>query len=213
MYRSAFLLLLSCCGLPAAATTVFKCQGADRRVIYQDHPCARDQRQQALQLPEAPLPAPPPTAPAAAPASPPPVAQAAPPPAAPGAPLPLMYRCIRATDGKTYLSRQGDPAPYLAPLGMLGVIQRPLSQVYGPTHGRAGISAPEANHGRVTSDLVANNYVWVQDACDKLGPEETCRALRDAYEENARKLQRAFKSDRPPLQRRDDELRAQLQQC
>lgn len=214
MHRLALLLLLSCCSLPLAATTVFKCKASDGRVVYQDKPCDRAQQQQTLQLPDdspslppAPAPAPPPVAPAA------PAAQASPPPAAPTAPLPVMYGCIRATDGKPYLSQQGEPAPYLAPLGMLGAIQRPLSSVYGPDRGNAGISAPEANRGRVNSNLVANNYVWVQDECRELSVDETCHALRDAYEENARKLKRAFKSDRPPLQRRDDELRAQLGQC
>jgi hypothetical protein len=46
-----------------------------------------------------------------------------------------------------------------------------------------------------------------------LSVPEICSELRDEQAQNARKLQRAFKSDRPPLQRRDDELQAQLTHC
>jgi hypothetical protein len=153
---------------------------------------------------------PPPAVPRAAPP-----AEVAPAPVAPepAAPLPVMYACTRATDGKTYLSDHGDSAPYLAPYGVLGAEQQPLSEVYGPDRGAAGISAPEANRGRVTSGLVANNYVWVQDSCRELDPGEICQALEDAYEENARQLRNAFKSQRPPLERREAQLHAQLANC
>jgi hypothetical protein len=123
-----------------------------------------------------------------------------------------MYTCLRATDGKTYLSENGDPQPYLVPLGMLAVGSPSLSQVYGPPNS-AGGSAPELNRGRVTPGLIANNYVWVQDQCRELTRAETCRALRDAYDDNATKLRRAFKSDQPPLEQRDEQLRAQLRNC
>jgi hypothetical protein len=98
------------------------------------------------------------------------------------------------------------------PYGILGASQAPLSQVYGPPNS-AGASAPELNRGRISPNLVANNYVWVQDQCRPLSRAETCRALRDAYEDNADKLHRAFKSDQPPLEKREQELRRQLQNC
>ena len=44
------LLLLAVAGLPATASTVYKCSGADGRMTYQDAPCAKAQRQQTLQL-------------------------------------------------------------------------------------------------------------------------------------------------------------------
>ena len=124
----------------------------------------------------------------------------------------MMYACTRATDGQTYLSDNGYPQPYQVPYGMLGASQLPLAQVYGPPNS-AGASAPELNRGRVSPGLVANHYVWVRDACRELTPGETCRALRDAYEKNDDKLRRAFKSDQPPLEQRERELRAQLQNC
>lgn len=211
MPRLTVLLLLLATG-PAAAGTVYKCSSAHGQVSYQDAPCAKSQRQQTLQLPDdAGAPSPP----ISATAEPdPPTVAAAPavPSPAPGAPLIQLYRCRHAVDGTAYVSRNGHPPPFRAPLGMLGALSTPLADVYGsPNH--AGISAPEANRGRVTAGLVANNYVWVQDQCRPLSVPEICNELRDEREQNARKLQRAFKSDRPPLQQRDDELQAQLTNC
>ncbi|HET6804832.1 MAG TPA: DUF4124 domain-containing protein [Frateuria sp.] len=194
----------------AVATTIYECTAADGRVIYQDTPCRPGLQQRTMQVADAP-PAPAPSAPTAPAASP---APAAPPPApGPAMPLPVMYACVRATDGKTYLSDNGNPAPYLVPYGVLGAEQLPLSEVYGPDRGAAGMSAPEANRGRVTSGLVANNYVQVQDRCRELDAQETCQALQDAYDENEHKLANAFKSQRPPLEKREARLQAQLANC
>jgi hypothetical protein len=133
-------------------------------------------------------------------------------PAPPSVPLVQLYRCMHAVDGSTYVSSNGHPQPFLAPLGMLGTLPTSLSQAYGQPGG-AGISAPEANRGRVSSGLVAGSYVQVQDQCRPLSVPEICHELRDEYEQNARQLRRAFKSDQPPLQRRDSELHAQLTNC
>ncbi|HEX5305883.1 MAG TPA: DUF4124 domain-containing protein [Dyella sp.] len=196
---------------PAAGETVYKCTSAGGAVSYQDAPCPRTQKQQPIHL-LATLPAPPAAPPpeaapeAAAPAPPPPAAPA------PVAALPVMYSCQRATDGKVYLSRNGNPQPYLAPFGVLGAVQAPLASVYGPGGG-GGASAPELNRGKVTSGLVANNYVWVQDVCRELGPEETCEALQDEYDDNEHKLKQAFKSERAPFEQRESELQAQLRNC
>lgn len=206
----ALVTPLSMMATSATAATVYKCSGHGGQVVYQDAPCAKSQQQQTLNLhDQAPMPG------AVAPAPPQAKPSPIPPPqpvAVPSTPLPSMYACIRATDGKHYLSGNGDPQPYLAPFGMLGAVQQPLADVYGG-RGAAGASAPELNRGRVTSGLIANNYVWVQDRCRELSPRETCEALRDAYDQNEQKLQRAFKSDQPPLEQREKELRAQLSQC
>lgn len=198
---------------PAAGQTVYKCTGAHGAVTYQDAPCPRAQKQQSIQLVDtqpAAVPAPPPApTPDASEVAPAPAPRAAP---APTAPLPVLYQCQRATDGKTYLSRNGDPQPYQAPFGVLGAVQAPLASVYGPGGG-GGASAPELNRGKVTSGLVANNYVWVQDVCRELGPEETCQALQDEYDDNEHKLKQAFKSERAPFEQREAELQAQLANC
>jgi hypothetical protein len=211
MPRLTALLLLLAVG-PAAAGTVYKCSGAHGRVTYQDAPCAKSQQQQTLQLPDD-TGAPSPPASAAAEPDPPPAVAARPaPPSAPVVPLIQLYRCRHAVDGSIYVSRNGNPPPFRAPLGMLGAFTMPLADVYG-SPGHAGISAPEATRGRVSSGLIANNYVWVKDQCRPLSVPEICHELGDEQEQNARKLRRAFKSDRPPLQQRDDELQAQLTNC
>lgn len=205
------VLLCLICG-PALAGTAYQCTAANGKVSYQDKPCPGSQHQQVLQLddsmPEATASPPLPHATTAtAPAPPRPVQLPS-----PAAPLPVMYACVRATDGKSYLSDNGQPAPYQVPFGILGAGGLPLSQVYGAPNS-AGASAPELNHGRVSPALVGNYFVWVQDQCRELSRSETCRALRDAYDDNASKLQRAFKSDQPPLEKRERELLAQLQNC
>lgn len=197
-------------GHATPSTTIYECVGAAGQVVYQDEPCPPGQHQRTMQVSDAPSsPRPPVPAAPVAPAS---IAVPAPPPE-PTAPLPVMYACIRATDGKTYVSANGNPAPYMVPYGVLGADQQPLSEVYGPDRGGAGISAPEANRGRVTSGLVANNYVQVQDQCRELDAEETCQALQDAWDKNEHKLDNAFQSQRPPLEKREAQLRTQLANC
>lgn len=213
-YLLAIVLLLpASSNLTAQTSTVYKCTSGNQ-VTYQDAPCANTQRQQSLRL-DVDAPASPKSAAAVVelrPVAPVVAGNADVPPPQAGVPLPPMYRCIRAVDGQVYLSSNGRPAPFLAPFGMLGAVQMPLAQVYGQPGG-AGISAPEANRGRVSRGLIANHYVWAQDQCRPLSLPEVCHALSQAYEENSHKLQHAFKSDRPPLQARDTELRAQLTHC
>lgn len=210
LWRLCGLALLGCLSVPAWAGTAYKCTAADGKAVYQDKPCPGGQHQETLQLDDS-VPLTPPPAPEPA-TSTPVEAKTAPLPATPTVPLPVMYACVRATDGKTYLSENGAPQPYQVPYGILGAASPSLSQVYGPPNS-AGASAPELNRGRVTPGLIANNYVWVQDTCRELTHAETCHALRDAYDDNASKLQRAFKSDQPPLEQRDEQLRAQLRNC
>lgn len=206
------LCLLAACLLmcaPAMAGTAYQCTDAGGKVSFQDKPCAGAQRQQVLHLDDSQ-----PVATPAAETSTAPVFQDVPPPPAPRpfAPLPVMYACVRATDGKTYTSDNGQPQPYQVPYGMLGDSQLSLAQAYsGP--GAAGASAPELSHVRPTAGLIANHYVWVQDQCRPLTRAETCRALRDAYDDTEEKLRRAFKSDQPPLEQREHTLREQLQSC
>jgi hypothetical protein len=214
MRRASLFVLLLCggCGA-AAATTVYRCTDARGASAYQDRPCASGQRQQVVRLDDStPMPSPAASIADASASMPTPVMTTRPAPP-PVSPLPALFTCVRATDGQSYLSDNGDPAPYQAPLAMLDAFQPSLSQTYGPDHGAAGMSAPEANRGRVTTSMVANYYVWVQDRCRALSPTETCAALRDAYDEVERKLQRAFDSQKPPLEARERELIAQLRGC
>lgn len=195
----------------AYAETVYRCQ-AGGQTIYQQTPCAKSQRQQTIQLQDAapadgrvaPMPEAPATRSEAA---------ATPPPAASMAPAPILFGCIRATDGKPYTSGNGNPEPYMAPLGVLGAVSQPLADVYG-SRNAAVASAPELNRGRGNAAAVAtSNYVWVQDQCRQLGPAEACRALRDDAEANQRQIRNAFKSERGPLEAKDAQLQAQLRGC
>ncbi|OOG43324.1 DUF4124 domain-containing protein [Rhodanobacter sp. C05] len=211
MRRLAALLLLLAITVPAIAGTVYKCSSAAGQVTYQDAPCPKTQAQETLQLSDstsAPSPAVPVPASTTAAVD---DTPAAPPPSVPNVPLPQLYGCVHAVDGSAYVSSNGNPPPFLAPMGVLGTIQAPLAQAYAP--GGAGVSAPEVSRGKVTAGLIASNYVQVQDRCRPLSAPEICHELRDEYEKNAEKLRRAFQSDQPPLQRRDDELRAQLANC
>lgn len=110
-----------------------------------------------------------------------------------------MYRCSRATDRTTYLSSNGNPQPYYAPLAMTGIVPTPLGHV-----------TPGA---KPNAAMIASHYVLMQDQCVPMTPQDTCSTLRDQYDENERKLSRAFKSDQPPLLQREKELLTQLDHC
>ncbi|MET0255543.1 MAG: DUF4124 domain-containing protein [Luteibacter sp.] len=207
----ALLALLLSATSTARAETVYKCL-AGGQTIYQQTPCAKTQRQETIQLQD---PAP---ASGQATATPvPPVSPVAvdtpPPPPAPAAPPPVMYGCVRATDGKPYTSANGHPEPYLAPFGVLGAVSGPLTGAYaGPN--AAAASAPELNRGKGNvAGIVHNNYVWVQDQCRALSPAESCRVLQDDADANQKAIRGAFKSDRAPLDANDARLRDQLRGC
>ncbi|RDS83298.1 DUF4124 domain-containing protein [Dyella psychrodurans] len=198
-----YVLLFAWANVPAPAvadtTTVYKCVAANGSVIYQGTPCAHGQREQTMQLQDdgpvsSPLPTPVDDTPRMATTPPPAPAK---PPSMPPAP---MYRCIRATDNKPYVSSNGNPQPYYAPLAMTGIVPTPIGQNYG---------------GRVSPNaaMIASHYTLMQDTCQPMTPQDTCTTLRDEYDENEKKLSRTFKSDQPPLLQRESELLAQLQQC
>lgn len=202
------LLLLSLpVAAPVAATTVYRCIGADGVVAYQDQPCAAGQKASTIVLPDsapsAPVP-PPPSMPTAASAPPPP---AAPPPA----PLPQLYACYRATDGKRYVSSDGNPPSYLAPIGVLGAISMPLARTYGP--GGAGISAPGVGPTPHVASRIAGYYTSVQDRCEPLPRAEICQRVQQQYDAVEHKLRNAFQDAKPALEAEASHLRSQLRGC
>jgi len=212
LFPVAWLASVACL-LPSAAhaQTVFKCQ-AGGQTIYQQTPCATNQAQQTIEL-HASVPvngvAPMPVPDAKPVASGRDDADRDPPPRPP----PRMYGCVRATDGKTYTSDNGNPQPYMAPFGVLGGVSGSLSDTYG-NRNAAVASAPELNRGKGdVAGIATSNYVWVQDQCRLLSPAETCQALRGEADANQRRIRNAFKSERPPLDARDAELTRQLRGC
>lgn len=216
MLALAVLALGACTG--AAAQTVYKCTGAHGQLIFQDAPCAKGLHQHVLHLH---VPTPPPAASVPSAPAPAPVPPARPPVAAARAAaparvyrVPQLYQCVRATDGSTYISRDGHPPAYRAPLGIVGAFQAPLSQVYGgPGAARRAASDPTLAHGRITPGLVAGNYTWVQDQCRPMSYSEVCATLGRRLEKTESAIDKAFRSDRPPLQRKADALRGEMAGC
>ncbi len=203
-------LLLSCLllpALPATAVEVFRCVDAQGRIAFQAQPCPAGSRQTLLHLGTPPPAQPVPALPRAA-ATPAPVA---PPPSPPALPLPQLYACINASNGKHYLSRDGDPQPYLAPLGVLGVPSLPLARAYGP--GGIGVSAPGAGPPPQVASRGAGYYTWVQDRCTPLPPQAICTHLQTQLDALQTRIAQTFQFDRPPLQQQAHTLRAQLQNC
>jgi len=212
--RLPALLCLFLMVSPAMAGTVYKCTDAHGHVTYRGTPCAAGQRQQVMHLAGAPSTPSPPSTAAALPL-PPPSAPAPTPPAprVSQVPPPVLFRCMRATDDSTYLSRTGRTRPYWVPSGMLGW-QRPLTEVYGSRQGKGvGMSAPELMPDPTSQMIGGGVYVRVRDVCRRLPPQAACAALRKQYEDNEEAIRQAFESDRAPLRKRRQQLRAQMAGC
>lgn len=193
------------------AGTVYKCTDHHGHVSYQDTPCSRRQQQEKIHLSDAP---PPPASTAPVPAAPPVPAPTPEPGPSPEAtrPPPQVYQCVRATDGDTYLSRQGRPPAYLAPLRMLA-IRQPLADVYGSQQGTGvGMSAPELAN-KPTSRTIGGYLTPVRDACRALSPRAGCEALRRKHDANEEAIRKAFKSDRGPLLEKRRHWREWMQGC
>ncbi len=213
--RRLLLLALPCLFVaPAAiAGTLYKCTDARGHVSYRDTPCPPAARQEILR--RFPDPGSVPAAPSvpAATVPPAPAPDPAPPPRVARTPPPRLYRCTRATDGETYLSRTGRTRPYLVPSGMLDW-QRPLAEVYGSRQGAGvGMSAPELMPDPTPRMIGGGYYVRVRDICRRLPPRAACAALREQYEANEEDIDRAFKSERGPLLERREQLRARMAGC
>ncbi|HXS73165.1 MAG TPA: DUF4124 domain-containing protein [Rhodanobacteraceae bacterium] len=208
---ACLLPALACAPSGARAFEVYRCTAADGAMTYQDKPCPAHQRQDTIILSDAPIvtPAPaPPTSTAPAPA-----ATMLPPLATPTAPLPMMYACTTYDGEKKYLS-DTLPAPYPVPLGAMGFPSRSLDQAYGGRD-RLGLSAPEEARKPMIGrgPLIANAQVMVQDHCAPAPRSQVCDELRHRFDANHAKLRKAFPSEKPPFQQREDELNAQLKGC
>ncbi len=219
MRRPVCLLFL--CMLPLAAplpaATVYQCVTGSGQTSYQDTPCAQDRHQRVLHLAvtaPASVPAPAstsmPTVRTAATPAPAPATPATPPP--PTAPPPVLYRCTRATDGTTYLSRTGHTRPYLAPSAMLGYTGISPAR---RRHGRIepSVSAPELMPGPTSEMIGGRYYLQVRDTCRRLPPAAACAALEQQYEANEEAIHQAFRDERAPLQKRRRQLRARMAGC
>lgn len=192
---------------------VYRCTAATGAVSYQDHACAAGQKQKVIDVPARAPPGyvPPPVASVVSPA--PPDTDTVLPSAAPAppAPLPVLYACVGAVNGKPYLARS-PPAPYLAPLGVLGYPPQSLSQAYGAPGG-AGMSAPELSRPRIGGPRIATGMTEVQDYCLPATQAQVCGYVQKEYDENHRQLRMAMRHEQPPLEQREQALQDQLRNC
>jgi hypothetical protein len=122
-----------------------------------------------------------------------------------------MYECVGAVNGKQYLTRS-PPPPYLAPLGVMGYPPQSLARAYGK-RGGAGVSAPELSKPRIGGPRIAAGMTEVQDFCLPATHAQVCNFVRKAYDENHRALRKAMPSEQPPLEQREQQLTAQLNNC
>ncbi|HET7268250.1 MAG TPA: DUF4124 domain-containing protein [Oleiagrimonas sp.] len=201
------LMTLLAVSVPTWAGTVYKCVDANGHVSFQDIPCPHGARQHMQHVPDArPAPASP-ALPSPAPQPPPtpsePTHTHTPPAQVARVPPPRLFRCIHATDGETYLSRNGRPLPYRAPLGMVGIVPVPLSNQFRHPRG------PEVD----MSTLIGNNYIWVRDTCRRLPPAVACAALARQNKANDEAIHDAFPDERAPLLEKRKRLHAQMAGC
>lgn len=205
----ALVCIVAC---TSACAQVYRCTAANGSVSYQDRACTPGQKQRILDVPgRAPpgyVPLPAATAPSGAMASV-PSPQSYVPPAL--LPLPVMYTCVGAVNGNQYLTRS-PPPPYLAPLGVMGYPPQSLSQAYGAPGG-AGMSAPESAKPRIGGPRIATGMTEVQDYCLPATHAQVCGYVQREYDENHRKLRMAMPHEQPPLEKREQQLSAQLKSC
>jgi hypothetical protein len=211
--RIALILisLAACSALQAA--TAYKCVDAHGAISFQDQPCAAGNRQSTIALPNTEPAAPPDAtdAPAAIVATSPPITEIPPPPRIPP---PEFYLCTRY-DGSRYISDTGEGGSALVPLGVLGVPNRSLADAYGGRNG-IGVSAPGLRtipHVPAGKVPFGGMDTWIDDACHAAAPAEACAYLRDALDENASKLRRAFSDTEADLKKQRAELQERLRGC
>lgn len=209
----AFVVMLGIVWCANARAQVYQCVAASGSVSYQDHACARGQKQTIIDVPSRAPPGYVPPAPTTV-VAPEATATELPPqddvPPAPS-PLPTMYACVGAVNGKPYLTHS-PPPPYLAPLGVMGYPPQSLSQAYGAPGG-AGMSAPELSRPHVGGPRIATGMTEVQDYCLPATQDQVCSYVQREYDENHRKLRMAMPHEQPPLEQREQALQDQLRNC
>lgn len=209
----AFVVMLGIVWCANARAQVYQCVAANGSVSYQDHACARGQKQTIIDVPSRAPPGYVPPAPTTV-VAPEATATELPPqddvPPAPS-PLPTMYACVGAVNGKPYLTHSPSP-PYLAPLGVMGYPPQSLSQAYGAPGG-AGMSAPELSRPHVGGPRIATGMTEVQDYCLPATQAQVCGYVQHEYDANHRNLRMAMPHEQPPLEQREQQLTAQLKNC
>jgi len=194
----------------ADAAEVYRCDGGNGPV-FQDTPCAQNQRQTRIRL--APEPAPSPAATdaivnAAAPGA----APSASTPSAPRAPAPSFFLCT-AGDGSQYVNDSGVGRINWVPYTMVDGHNQSLAEAYG---GRDGLDSHPSNvvpHRPLDAAPGAGTYVEVVDPCHFAAPAEACAYLRGQLGDLDGKLRRAFSDTEAQLKQERARVVDQLRGC
>jgi hypothetical protein len=150
-------------------------------------------------------------APAAILATSPPVTEVPPPPTIPP---PEFFLCTRY-DGSRYISDTGEGGSALVPLGVLGIPNRSLADAYGGRNG-IGVSAPGLRtipHVPAGKVPFGGMDTWIDDECHAAAPSEACAYLRNALDDNASKLRRAFSDTEADLKKQRADLQERMRGC
>lgn len=198
----------------AHADQVYKCINPQGVIAFQDHACAVADQQTVLQL----APQPPPvtstvdeTTVSDEPVELPPAPSVAMPWRRT---LPTLWACTRY-DGERYMSTSGVAQSHAVPLGVLGYPGVSLGEAYGAGH--LGNSAPSGKSPPIAAaggrNAIGAGYTWVEDQCLPASIAQTCKYLREQFDNNHGTLHRAARAEQPALEARERELRDQLAGC
>lgn len=193
----------------AAATSVYRCVGANGVLKFQDMPCQNGEDSRRIHLPDA---------------SPGPVVDSLPPAAESSArssrskeqresapvvrPSVTAFLCTRE-DGGQYLSDNGHGNRRQVPLGMTGYPGRSLADAYAGPNGigvsAPGLRTPPSSHAY--SGQLGGAYVWIEDPCGQINAAQLCGFLDSRVTETERRLRLAFSDTTQKVQRELDALR------
>ncbi len=209
------LMLATQFGMPAAATSIYRCVGTDRIVKFQDTPCRSDENSRRVELPDAPpipvidtrhtdVEKPSRQLPSDTQAEPTPVL----------APDVSAVLCTRE-DGSRYLSDSGRGERRAVPLGMLGI---PGDSLAGAYAGRDGIGVSAPGLGEPPSDRsyygqLGAMYVWVEDPCARINGRQLCEFLDGRITDAERRLRFAFSDTSAQVRQELTSLRQRARQC
>lgn len=200
---------------PAAATSIYRCVGADGVIKFQDAPCQRDESSRRIDLPDAPITSvvedskavsnEPSTQPSA-------VVQRD---SAPVIESNVSAILCTREDGSRYLSDNGRGEQHAVPLGMLGIPHDSLAGAYGGRDG-IGVSAPglrEPPVDRSTYGQLGGMYTWVEDPCVQINAAQLCGFLGERITDAERRLRFAFSDTSAQVRQELDSLRQRAKQC
>ncbi len=199
----------------AAATSIYRCLGADAVIKFQDTPCHSDENSRRIELPDTPsvpsvdLPRRDAEKPATQPRA---NEQAESTPASASEVGAIL--CTRE-DGSRYLSASGYGERRAVPLGMLGIPGDSLAGAYAGRDG-IGVSAPGLREAPVDRSLygqLGGMYTWVEDPCVQINAAQLCGFLDSRIVDAERRLRYAFSDTSAQVRQELESLRLRARHC